>query len=79
MLKNPPKNTQGFKFETNPNSGRRNSMKKIEIENQDNTSGMKSFLNYFTGLFFGHRDYKNWQIALFLMVLVGIFAFLTSL
>jgi len=40
---------------------------------------MRSFLNYFTGLFFGERDYKNWQIALFVVFLVGIFAFLSTI
>jgi hypothetical protein len=40
---------------------------------------MRTFLNYFTGLFFGEREYKNWQIALFVVFLVGVFAVLTSL
>lgn len=40
---------------------------------------MRSFLNYFTGLFFGAAEYKNWQIALFVFLLIGIFAFLTTL
>ena len=40
---------------------------------------MRAFLNYFTGLFFGEREYKNWQIALFIFFLVGVFAVLTTL
>jgi hypothetical protein len=40
---------------------------------------MRAFLNYFTGLFFGERDYKNWQITLFIVCLIGIFAMLTAL
>jgi hypothetical protein len=60
-----------------------NENESVEIEelvNQNNllsTLIMRTFLNYFTGLFFGEGEYKNWQITLFVLLLIGLFAILT--